>query len=179
MPPVGGRVIAFPAQADLDAIYADLGDAGDVIIPESDYSTRERCALQALKWIEVRKDGSATCLPGRKLCIGTSTNKAAWTDGQSYIAFNCASFRRNIEDINGWTKILTTYAHEMAHDGVDREHSGEFYEAFHDIVDSIVARISEVYRSYVTSVDREGRKTSNKQRVEVTLAERTFAETDS
>jgi hypothetical protein len=77
------------------------------------------------------------CWEGRTLCIGSSGEAVAWTDGSSYIALDrlwLSNFNFNYNrDIN---QLFTTLCHELAHSNDSQgthNHGYEFYEKYYEI----------------------------------------------
>jgi hypothetical protein len=66
----------------------------------------------------------------RKLLIGRSSVHIAWTDGESYVAFDRDWLARQHFDLQGITAAMQVLCHEYAHDNADcatDTHGVEFY----------------------------------------------------
>ncbi|KAG0183101.1 hypothetical protein DFQ28_001777 [Apophysomyces sp. BC1034] len=104
-------------------------------------------------WIAMRwciEQYAGLCAGGRKSCnhrlwsskyrkrilLGESNNMAAWTDGETYIAFNVNVVRRLKNDpIKTAGYLFSLAEHEVAHQGdsIDCGHDEAFYQRYHDI----------------------------------------------
>lgn len=74
--------------------------------------------------------------PIRKVFIGESNDARAWTDGQTYVAFDRQEIRKTIRTgERGMKGLLTLLVHELCHKASSKgthEHGAEFFESFHD-----------------------------------------------
>lgn len=85
-----------------------------------------------------RNHTGTTWLADRKFTIllGKSTSASAWTDGQSYIAFDIKEVEKiGGEGLRAAQRLFALLDHELAHQGdsLDATHDESFYARFHDI----------------------------------------------
>jgi hypothetical protein len=150
------------------------------ILKEKDALDREtRRAWTALRWCLQQYAGA--CLGKRRyttgrvvygeeifsILLGHSNTAEAWTDGETYIAFNVDVVKRLKGDpIKTAAYIFSLLEHEIAHEGdsVDVGHDELFYQRYHDIS---VRMSSERQRymhmwlmKYTMSLEYEGKKSS-------------------
>ncbi|MDI6540072.1 ATP-binding protein, partial [Pantoea ananatis] len=71
-----------------------------------------------------------------QILLGESTSADAWTDGETYIAYNTDIVRQLKTDaLRTASRLFSLTEHEVAHEGdsMDCGHDEEFYQRFHDI----------------------------------------------
>lgn len=109
----------------------------------------------------------------RVLRVGVSETNSAWTDGETYVAFNRACISKAGLEMQGITNLTHLFIHELAHDGPDEgthEHNLEFYKLVHDIEShrgillGFAAR--KAYTTLVTQIERELGKLDKTKRME-------------
>lgn len=109
------------------------------IVADDQLTPTERVWLQLL--------GTAACKLGpnssatsRRLLIGVSKTAAGWTDGQTYVAIERSFLARQALELRGFHDVGALLLHEFCHaapDTAEHTHTQEFYETFHDHVESI------------------------------------------
>jgi hypothetical protein len=106
----------------------------------------------------------------REIKIGACDTAQAWTDGESYIAFdrsflnNCGLGRHGI-DLEGWVKIAGVFVHEYLHlddTTTGCAHTPEFYRDFHDLhehyTSDLAAHFATNWGETLRSVNRKVNK---------------------
>jgi hypothetical protein len=144
-----------PAFVKSNELYQSLPNQHEVI-KEEDLEQHEQIALRILRKAfnhqfiaQVKPPNSWIDYSYRELNIGQSPAYEAWTDGSSYILYNRDHFQRKIKSISGWAQLLSTIAHEYAHGGDERTHNDDFYERFHETIDSFLKELYNVFATYV------------------------------
>jgi hypothetical protein len=136
---------AVPSYIAAETLYEGM-DERRSLLPEAKLSKEVRLARNVLAsrqghalYSGLRELGYEELPHTRPLHIGLTTGaELAWTNGVSYIAFEQSYFAENIKTLRGWVSILSTLSHEYAHSGDERTHDADFYERYHDMVDSFV-----------------------------------------
>ncbi|MCY9763256.1 ATP-binding protein [Paenibacillus alvei] len=148
------------------------------ILEEREHLDREaRRPWTALRWCLQQYAGA--CLHQRRyrngrvaydektfsILLGSSNTAEAWTDGESYIAFNVAVVKKLKGDpLKTAAYMFSLLEHEIAHEGdsIDVGHDEAFYQRYHDIS---VEMSSERQRymhmwlmKYTTSLEYDGKK---------------------
>lgn len=118
----------------------------------------------------------------RTVRIGTSKVADAWTDGQSYIAFELKNLSRfNVFDEAAWQDIALLIIHEMCHDTDSHgthEHSPEFYRQYHDMSRRAADWARAAYMQYIARVDRAAMKLPEKIRKAILLRKKLVENAD-
>lgn len=165
------------------------------MVREKDALDREtRRMWTALRWCLQQYAG--LCAGGRKtrnrgshylsgdefrkhILLGESNTMEAWTDGESYLAFNANIVRRLRQDpIKTAGYLFSLTEHEVAHQGdsVDCGHDEAFYQRYHDISIGMAAerqRYMHLFiQKYVYSMEGEGNRDRSKVWYEQRLVER-------
>ncbi|KVD92968.1 hypothetical protein WS63_08005 [Burkholderia stagnalis] len=165
------------------------------IVLEKDALDREtRRMWTALRWCLQQYAG--LCAGGRKtrnrgahylagdehrrhILLGESNAMEAWTDGESYIAYNANIVRRLKQDpIKTAGYLFSLTEHEVAHQGdsIDCGHDEAFYQRYHDISIAMAAerqRYMHLFmQKYVYSMEGEGNRDRSKLWYEQRLIER-------
>lgn len=162
------------------------------ILTEKDALDKEtRRAWNALRWCLQQYAGA--CLgetryrTGRlyykakhmNIFLGDSNSAEAWTDGESYIAFNINTVRQLKTDaLKTASYIFSLLEHEISHEGdsVDCGHDEAFYQRYHDI-SLTMAQERQRYihiwlMKYTMSLENEGKKSNGNAWRERFLQER-------
>jgi hypothetical protein len=99
------------------------------IVPNNKLSIVEKRIVKLLNGYE--------CFSGRTICIGTSDEALAWTDGDSFIVLE-RNFLKDLSFnyVNDVTRLFTVLCHELAHDDTTEGthyHSPQFYEKYYEL----------------------------------------------
>lgn len=101
------------------------------------------------------------------ILVGRSNTAEAWTDGESYIAFNLDVVKKLKGDpLKTAAYIFSLLEHEIAHEGdsIDVGHDDVFYQRYHDISISMSSerqRYMHIWlMKYTTSLEQEGKKST-------------------
>ena len=115
----------------------------------------------------------------RHILLGESNTMEAWTDGDTYIAFNVnivKSLKKEPIKIAGYLLSLTE--HEVAHQGdsIDCGHDEAFYQRYHDISIAMACErqryLHLFLQKYVYSMEGEGQRDRSRLWYEQRLIER-------
>lgn len=161
--------------------FAPLRDAfiyQTKIVTEKESLDKEtRRAWTALKWCLQQYAGA--CLGENRyrngrlaynakhmhIFLGESNSTEAWTDGDSYIAFNVNVVKKlKTDTLKTVAYLFSLLEHEIAHEGdsVDCGHDEAFYQRYHDISISMAQerqRFIHIWlMKYTTSLENEGKK---------------------
>lgn len=150
------------------------------IVKEKDSLDREtRRVWTALRWCLQQYAGA--CLKKSRykngrvvygeetfaILVGRSNTAEAWTDGESYIAFNVDVVKRLKGDpLKTAAYIFSLLEHEIAHEGdsLDVGHDEVFYQRYHDIsitMSSERQRYMHIWlMKYTNSLEQEGKKST-------------------
>jgi hypothetical protein len=97
--------------------------------------------------------------------LGESNSAEAWTDGDSYIAFNVDIVKKlKSNPLKTISYLFSLLEHEIAHkgDSVDCGHDEAFYQRYHDISIQMAEerqRFMHIWlMKYTTSLEHEGKK---------------------
>lgn len=146
------RASAPPKLVSPQSLYATVSGT-EIILRDKDLKVDEKMALGALNYWLGTGSRAARHLERkarpRKIILGRAPAYQAWTDGSRWIAFDRKFFRKCIQSGSGWVHLLDTLAHEYAHQGSERTHDGDFYERYHEIMDSVSETFDIVYKDYV------------------------------
>ncbi|WGC20711.1 ATP-binding protein [Enterobacter ludwigii] len=114
-----------------------------------------------------------------RILLGESTSADAWTDGETYIAYNIDIVRRLKTDaLMTASRLFSLTEHEVAHQGDSMEcgHDEAFYQRFHDISTGMAQerqRYMHIWlMKYTTSLEGEGKRAGGKHWRERWLTER-------
>ncbi len=160
------------------------------MISEKQLDKETRRAWTALRWCLAQY--AAICSGGEagyqsrsyggirfQILLGESTSADAWTDGETYIAYNIDIVRRLKSDALQTASLLFSLTeHEAAHEGdsMDCGHDEAFYQRFHDISMSCAPdrqRYMHVWlMKYTTSLEAEGKRANGTVWRERYLADR-------
>lgn len=177
------------ALIDFDTISANFIDRTQMV-SEQQLDKETRRAWTALRWCLTQY--AAVCSGGEagyqsrsyggirfQILLGESTSADAWTDGESYIAYNIDIVRRLKSDALRTASLLFSLTeHEVAHQGdsLDCGHDEAFYQRFHDI-STLCAPDRQRYMhvwlmKYTTSLEAEGKRATGTAWRERWLTER-------
>ena len=152
------------------------------IVSERTLTDREtRRAWTAMRWClqnyaglaaggHAYKDGRLAWNDPRRMQImlGESNTAEAWTDGESYIAFDRKIVERlKVEPLRTANRLFSLAEHEVAHQGdsVDSGHDEAFYQRYHDIsisMSEMRARYLHIFLSKLhRSMESEGKPRDN------------------
>lgn len=125
---------------DFNKISKGLSDKYE-ILESAEWTANEKLWIQLLskayRWCNTPEGHG---WDRRQLVIGISDVANAWTDGQSYIAFNRTFLRKMKFTIPYLGQVARVLVHECCHttpDLEDHDHDQAFYETFHDAADNI------------------------------------------
>ncbi len=114
-----------------------------------------------------------------RILLGESTSADAWTDGETYIAYNIDIVRQLKTDaLMTASRLFSLTEHEVAHEGdsMDCGHDEAFYQRFHDISTEMAPerqRYMHIWlMKYTTSLEGDGKRASGKHWRERWLTER-------
>jgi hypothetical protein len=103
----------------------------------------------------------------RRLTVGQSDSALAWTDGETYIAFDRKFLAACDIDLAGWCKIATTLLHEYCHneaDSLTHVHSPEFYELYHNSsLEAVPAFVSCAFGRLENNLKMQQKRFNKKQ----------------
>lgn len=101
----------------------------------------------------------------KHILLGESNTMEAWTDGETYIAFNVDVIKRLKSDpIKTAGYLFSLAEHEVAHQGdsIDCGHDEAFYQRYHDISIAMAPErqryLHLFLKKYVYSMEGEGRR---------------------
>lgn len=161
------------------------------MVSEKMLDTETRRAWTALRWCLANY--AALCAGGEwryrngrvsgsvcfRILLGESTSADAWTDGETYIAYNIDIVRQLKTDaLMTASRLFSLTEHEVAHEGdsMDCGHDEAFYQRFHDISTEMAPerqRYMHIWlMKYTTSLEGEGKRASGKHWRERWLTER-------
>ncbi|EOS93064.1 hypothetical protein ETR_21122, partial [Erwinia tracheiphila PSU-1] len=161
-----------------------------LLVSEKRLDKETRRAWTALRWC--LKHYAALCSGAEKtwqaythggtrfqILLGESTTSEAWTDGETYIAFNIDIVRRlKTDPLLTASRLFSLTEHEVAHQGdsLDCGHDEAFYQRFHDI-STLYASDRQRYlhvwlMKYTTSLEAEGKRAGRSAWRERYLTER-------
>jgi hypothetical protein len=166
-----------------------------VIVTEKDALDREtRRMWTALRWCiqqyaglcaggEASRHGRHRRLkwdePRKHILLGESNTMEAWTDGDTYIAFNIDVVKRlRAEPIKTAAYLFGLAEHEVAHQGdsIDCGHDEAFYQRYHEISISMAPerqRYLHIFmQKYTYSMEGEGQRDRSRVWYEQNLIER-------
>jgi hypothetical protein len=157
--------IAFEI-ADFDSLAIAIDDRA-VPIPPAEWTEIEKAVVMAIEsaYRQLRRERSDES-PVRKVLIGDSDVAAAWTDGESYVAFSRQCLRSAGTDLRGWVIIGNTLLHELCHGDPDsgtHSHTPEFYREFHDQSDFVAAFAPTAMNAYTSAIKSAGRRLTRRQ----------------
>ncbi|UDJ82114.1 ATP-binding protein [Kosakonia oryzae] len=177
------------ALVDFETLSANFIDSTQMV-SEKQLDKETRRAWTALRWCLA--EYAAVCSGGEagyqsrayggkrfQILLGESTSSDAWTDGETYIAYNIDIVRRLKPDALRTASLLFSLTeHEVAHQGdsLDCGHDEAFYQRFHDI-STLCAPDRQHYMhiwlmKYTTSLEAEGRRAKGTAWRERYLSER-------
>ncbi|TXI19944.1 MAG: ATP-binding protein [Roseateles sp.] len=184
---------ALPKAVDFETIR-DAFVQRMSIVSEKTLTDREtRRAWTAMRWClqnyaglaaggQAYTDGRLAWNDSRRMqvLLGESNTAEAWTDGESYIAFNKRIVERlRVEPLRTANRLFSLAEHEVAHQGdsVDCGHDEAFYQRYHDIsinMSEMRARYLHIFLSKLhRSMESEGKPKDNyKAYYEMQLANR-------
>ncbi len=117
-----------------------------------------------------------------QILLGESTSAEAWTDGETYIAYNINIVRQLKTDaLRTASRLFSLTEHEVAHEGdsMDCGHDEGFYQRFHDISTACATARQHFMHvwlmKYTISLEGAGRRAKGRVWQERYLAERTSA----
>ncbi|MGQ5291604.1 ATP-binding protein [Pectobacterium actinidiae] len=133
-----------------------------------------RCTGGKGRWANYTRGGKVF-----HILLGESTSAEAWTDGESYIAYNIKVVQRlRTDPLRAASYLFSLTEHEIAHEGdsMDCGHDEAFYQRFHDVSIRMAEerqRYMHVFlMKYTTSMEREGKKAAGKAWQERFLVDR-------
>lgn len=147
---------------------------GYALVPEKEWTKKEKAALHALRGIEYRVrtriqqvDTGCPRLAHRRLGLGLSETADAWTDAKSTIIFERETLKAADNGFGGFVGLVSTLTHEYLHDDSStgtHMHDEHFYQRFHDAHDgSELGNLAFLaYRIYVSHLMRYGIKPSKR-----------------
>ncbi|MEW5288569.1 ATP-binding protein [Erwinia papayae] len=160
------------------------------VVSEKQLDKETRRAWTALRWClshyaalctGAKKSWQAYTRGGTRfqMLLGESTTSEAWTDGETYIAFNIDIVRRlKMDPLLTASRLFSLTEHEVAHQGdsLDCGHDEAFYQRFHDI-STLHASDRQRYlhvwlMKYTTSLEAEGKRAAGSAWRERYLTER-------
>ncbi|AGN33463.1 hypothetical protein PflA506_p0058 (plasmid) [Pseudomonas fluorescens A506] len=112
------------------------------------------------------RDGTL-CYDEKRLhvLLGESNNCDAWTDGETYLAIDCAVVKRiSTKPLEAVAYIFGLVEHEVAHQGdsIDCGHDEAFYQRYHDISLRMAPErqrfMHKWLMKYTMSMENEGKK---------------------
>ncbi|KND62348.1 hypothetical protein BVER_01831 [Candidatus Burkholderia verschuerenii] len=186
--------ISVPAFIDFATLREAFVERTTIVLEKDALDRETRRMWTALRWCLQQYAG--LCAGGRKtrnrgahylsgdkhrkhILLGESNAMEAWTDGESYIAYNANIVRRLKQDpIKTAGYLFSLTEHEVAHQGdsIDCGHDEAFYQRYHDISISMAAerqRYMHLFmQKYVYSMEGEGNKDRSKVWYEQRLIER-------
>ncbi|ADF60013.1 MULTISPECIES: ATP-binding protein [Enterobacteriaceae] len=163
------------ALVDFETLSTNFIDSTQMV-SEKQLDKETRRAWTALRWCLARY--AAVCSGGEagyqsrsyggkcfQILLGESTSSDAWTDGETYIAYNIDIVRRLKPDALRTASLLFSLTeHEVAHEGdsLDCGHDEAFYQRFHDI-STLCAPDRQRYMhvwlmKYTTSLEAESKR---------------------
>lgn len=167
-----------PRYADFDLIERKFASRMEVIPDKAIADINTRGAWIALRWClhnyanvahggNLRRSGRASLDRNGKrmdILLGRSNTADAWTDGESYIAFNIKLVQTlRTDGLKAISRIFTVMDHELAHEGdsIGAAHDEVFYERFHAISQEM-AWYRQLYmdtwlRKYTRSMEYRGK----------------------
>lgn len=175
---------------DFDTLSANFIDRTRVV-SEKQLDKETRRAWTALRWClshyaalcsGATKSWQAYTRGGTRyqVLLGESTTSDAWTDGETYIAYNIDIVRRlKTDPLLTASRLFSLTEHEVAHQGdsMDCGHDEAFYQRFHDISTHHAhdrQRYIHVWlMKYTTSLEAEGKRATGTAWRERYLIERT------
>ncbi|WP_349843993.1 ATP-binding protein [Pantoea dispersa] len=174
---------------DFDTLSANFIDRTQMV-SERQLDKETRRAWTALRWCLTQY--AAVCSGGEagyqsrsyggkrfQILLGESTSADAWTDGETYIAYNIDIVRRLKSDaLQTASQLFSLTEHEVAHQGdsLDCGHDETFYQRFHDI-STLCAPDRQRYMhvwlmKYTSSLEAEGKRATGTAWKERYLTER-------
>ncbi|EBV2165541.1 ATP-binding protein [Salmonella enterica subsp. enterica serovar Eastbourne] len=177
------------ALVDFETLSANFIDSTQMV-SEKQLDKETRRAWTALRWCLA--EYAVVCSGGEaghqsrayggkrfQILLGESTSSDAWTDGETYIAYNIDIVRRLKPDALRTASLLFSLTeHEVAHQGdsLDCGHDEAFYQRFHDI-STLCAPDRQHYMhvwlmKYTTSLEAEGKRAKGTAWRERYLSER-------
>ncbi|KDE34197.1 DNA mismatch repair protein MutL [Kosakonia radicincitans UMEnt01/12] len=163
------------ALVDFETLSANFIDCTQMV-SEKQLDKETRRAWTALRWCLA--EYAAVCSGGGagyqsrayggirfQILLGESTSSDAWTDGETYIAYNIDIVRRLKSDaLCTASQLFSLTEHEVAHEGdsLDCGHDEAFYQRFHDI-STLCAPDRQRYMhvwlmKYTTSLEAGGKR---------------------
>ncbi|KVO15235.1 hypothetical protein WJ74_10875 [Burkholderia ubonensis] len=186
--------IAVPDFIDFATLREAFIERTTIVLEKDTLDRETRRMWTALRWCLQQYAG--LCAGGRKtrnrgahylsgdehrkhILLGESNAMEAWTDGESYIAYNANIVRRLRQDpIKTAGYLFSLTEHEVAHQGdsIDCGHDEAFYQRYHDISITMAAerqRYMHLFmQKYVYSMEGEGNRDRSKVWYEQRLIER-------
>ncbi|WP_409160593.1 ATP-binding protein [Pectobacterium sp. B2J-2] len=133
-----------------------------------------RCTGGGGRWTHYTRGGKIF-----HILLGEATSAEAWTDGESYIAYDIDIVRRlRADPLRTASYLFSLTEHEVAHEGdsMDCGHDEAFYQRFHDISIRMAEERQRYMHAflmkYTTSMESEGKKAAGKAWQERFLADR-------
>ena len=141
----------------------------DVVDHPITHMSRGECCNQVQGWIRLIEPMLTQY--GKKVCrtmdlvIGRRDGSWAWTDGQTFVAFNHTELSRRTFSVFSFVEVARTLLHELSHDKADtacHTHSPDFFEELDRLeglhlatmVDQLVARSPSVAAEYGLRLSR-------------------------
>ncbi|WP_217281853.1 ATP-binding protein [Burkholderia gladioli] len=186
--------LAVPDFIDFTTLREAFVERTTIVLEKDALDRETRRMWTALRWCLQQYAG--LCAGGRKtrnrgahylsgdehrrhILLGESNAMEAWTDGESYIAYNANIVRRLRQDpIKTAGYLFSLTEHEVAHQGdsIDCGHDEAFYQRYHDISIAMAAerqRYMHLFmQKYVYSMEGEGNRDRSKLWYEQRLIER-------
>ncbi|PRW84485.1 ATP-binding protein [Pseudomonas fluorescens] len=165
------QLVAFSTYRDAFIERTQIVDERKVLDKET------RRAWIALRWCLQHYAGACAganryrdgtlCYDEKRLhvLLGESNNAEAWTDGETYLAIDCAIVKRiSSKPLETVAYIFGLVEHEVAHkgDSIDCGHDEAFYQRYHDISLRMAPErqrfMHKWLMKYTMSMENEGKK---------------------
>jgi len=132
----------MPVYADLESLTSGMHSTGQ-IVDKKNWLASEHAwckVIDKMQYLILKYSYNHFNFKTRRIVVGVSDVADAWTDGETFIAFNKSllsnykMFVRGRISIRAITKIALILIHELCHDTDSRAnvHSPDFYREYHD-----------------------------------------------
>ncbi len=182
--------ISVPTFIDFKTLREAFVERTTIVLEKDALDRETRRMWTALRWCieqysglcaggSLYRNGRTVREATKHILLGESNTMDAWTDGESYIAYNVDIVKRlRAEPIKTAGYLFSLTEHEVAHQGdsVDCGHDEAFYQRYHDISIKMAAErqryLHLFMQKYTYSMEGEGNRDRSKVWYEQRLIER-------
>jgi len=163
----------------------DRDDGEYYLLDEKELTPRQKQVKQILQgcgyhlqWLFWRYNEERIVSKQRTIRFGKSPHARAWTDGETYIAFNIEEITKRLNTMTPgkWAELALLMLHEYCHASPNTEahtHDPHFYKLYHDLSDEMPELGEKMHRTYLRMLARASKNGKIPQKLQLQVLKET------